>query len=438
MVKAISPIRYAAFISYRHLPHDRHWAMRIMQRLEAFRTPKSLQRQGYPDRLGIVFRDEDEIPASTDLTDQIQQALSHSDLLVVICSADTPHSRWVRREIELFQSQGKGDKIVPLLISGDPDNSFPHELLRRQSERTLPNGTVETYWEEMEPVAADVRPREGESPSATEDRAVLRIAAAALGCRYDDLAQREAHQRRARQRTIGAISAALFAVIAGAGLWYWDSHLRLKTELFANYSERWGVPVGAGAIDRSVASHLYRVYKVTKRAGRVLELARINGSGYPADETETPYEGEDWSKAARWTYDYREDGTLSAVKMFTSTGRSLRQLQYRFSEDKRSGVVLFERDLGQAERQSAGGTALGSVKGDKSGRKGSVGQHRLVFDGTGLVTERWFEPVGGGASVADETGAYGRAYRYSAAGLGHQRPQSRCGGRYPDRKERRG
>ena len=120
MLQTISSVRYACFISYRHVPHDRHWAMRLMQRLEAFRTPKSLQKQGYPDRLGIMFRDEDEIPASTDLTDQIQQALRHSELLVVICSPDTPQSLWVRREIELFQKLGKGDKVIPVLIAGEP------------------------------------------------------------------------------------------------------------------------------------------------------------------------------------------------------------------------------------------------------------------------------------------------------------------------------
>ena len=151
---------------------------------------------------------------------------------------------------------------------------------------------------------------------------------------------------------------------------------------------------------------------------QVLELARLNGSGSLTDEPETPQNVEDWTKeAARWTFDYRDDGALSAVKMFTAADRALRQLQFRFSDDKRSGVVLFERDIGQAENQSAEGMALASVTGENSGGRGSVGQHQLVFDGAGLVTERWFEPFGGGGKVADATGAYGRAYRYAASGL---------------------
>ena len=99
--------RYSAFVSYRHMPRDRQWAIRIMSELEAYRTPKALQSEAFPDRIGRLFRDEDEIPASTDLSDQIKDALGKSDYLIVVCSPDTPASRWVRREIELFQEMEK-------------------------------------------------------------------------------------------------------------------------------------------------------------------------------------------------------------------------------------------------------------------------------------------------------------------------------------------
>ena len=124
--------RYSAFVSYRHMPRDRRWAVRIMSELEAYRTPKALQREAFPDRIGHLFRDEDEIPASTDLSDQIKDALARSEFLIVVCSPDTPASRWVCREIELFQEMGKGERIIPLLIAGEPDQSFPPELRRRR------------------------------------------------------------------------------------------------------------------------------------------------------------------------------------------------------------------------------------------------------------------------------------------------------------------
>src|SRR5262245_31867270 len=208
--------RYTAFVSYRHLPRDRHWAMRLMRRLEEYRPPRALLAEGFPDRVGAIFRDEDEIPASTDLSDQIKEALAHSDFLIVICTPDTPNSRWVRREIELFQDLGKGDKILPVLVDGTPETAFPQELFRRRRERIDASGRTESYWEEVEPIAADLRPREDEKRTQTEERALLRLAAALIGCRYDDLARREKRQRRSRLATAAtAVMIALVAIAAG-------------------------------------------------------------------------------------------------------------------------------------------------------------------------------------------------------------------------------
>ena len=80
--------------------------------------------------------------------------MARSSLLIVVCSPETSKSKWVRREITLFQELGKGDRIIPHLVAGEPDESFPAELLRRRAERTPPDGAPEAYWEEFEPVIA--------------------------------------------------------------------------------------------------------------------------------------------------------------------------------------------------------------------------------------------------------------------------------------------
>src|SRR5262249_22515606 len=152
-----------AFVSYRHVPRDRHWAIWIMKELESFRTPRPLCKQGYPARLGRLFRDEDEIPASPDLSDQIKEALARSDNLIVVCSPETPYSQWVRQEIALFQDMGKADQIVALLVAGEPDESFPPELRSRPALRRRSDGELEYFIEDIEPIAADVRQRSDES-----------------------------------------------------------------------------------------------------------------------------------------------------------------------------------------------------------------------------------------------------------------------------------
>ena len=47
--------RYAAFISYRHRPRDRRWALRIMAALETYKTPKPLQAEAFPVSPLTVF-----------------------------------------------------------------------------------------------------------------------------------------------------------------------------------------------------------------------------------------------------------------------------------------------------------------------------------------------------------------------------------------------
>jgi hypothetical protein len=94
---------YAAFVSYRHQPEDKRWAEWLVEALETFETPDELVRAGTRRRIGKVFRDDNELGASADLTDAIKKALYASEYLIVVCSPATPSSQWVRTEIRYFQ-----------------------------------------------------------------------------------------------------------------------------------------------------------------------------------------------------------------------------------------------------------------------------------------------------------------------------------------------
>src|SRR5689334_6418616 len=128
--------RYAAFISYRHAEADRRWAKWLHKALETYRVPRSLVRQrGVPARLGKCFRDEEELPVSSDLSNEIDKALVASRFLIVVCSPRTPASQWVNREVERFRELGRGDRILALLIEGEPGEAFPKALT--EIRRTL-------------------------------------------------------------------------------------------------------------------------------------------------------------------------------------------------------------------------------------------------------------------------------------------------------------
>jgi MTH538 TIR-like domain (DUF1863) len=407
------------------MPRDRQWALRIMAELETYRTPKALQREAFPDRIGHLFRDEDEIPASTDLSDQIKDALGKSDFLIVVCSPDTPASRWVCREIELFQEMGKSERIFPLLIAGEPEDSFPPELLRRRVWRDKPDGSREEIWEEIEPIAADVRPRKDERQSRTERRALLRLAAALLGCRFDDLARRDEERRKKQLRQqLGAGTALLTAASIG-GLWWWDANLRIKTQYCANYAERWGVPECVGELGAGEQQARTTSYRFKTQGGLVLEMARVNGTGALRGMQNSEYEEEPWTEnVALWRFTYvggarESQPRLATAKLEGVTGNKIREISYKFGDDRSEAIAAFDHDLGVAERQSAEGSTLGlhGTTHTTSHFRTNIGQHRLSFDAQGHLLRRAFEPVGGGITVADAIGAYGRLYTYGALNL---------------------
>ncbi len=217
-----------------------------MTRLETYRTPKAMVENGAPQRVGKLFRDDDEIPASSDLGNQLEEALSDSEFLIVVCSPDTPTSAWVRREIAFFQEMGRGHKIIPLLVEGEPEESFPPELLRVTRTRALADGSEETYLEDVEPLAADVRPRSDEKQKDTQNRAFIRIAAALLRCRYDDLEQRDQQRKRNQLRRMQ------LAIVVGLSIVAVLTSVALYGILQANKEEQAGVAAALGEIeDRS-------------------------------------------------------------------------------------------------------------------------------------------------------------------------------------------
>lgn len=204
--------RFEAFISYRHGPPDGRWARWLHRALESYRIPAlpSKPRDGQR-RLKRVFRDEEELPASSNLSTEITKALAESEFLIVICSPRAVQSEWVNREVEQFREWGRHDRILALLIDGEPAQAFPQAL--REIRRTS-IGSQAVRIEEVEPLAADVRPRKGESQRTLRRLALLRLLATVLNVRFDDLYQRD-RQRQVRRLTIVGVALLLLVLVMG-------------------------------------------------------------------------------------------------------------------------------------------------------------------------------------------------------------------------------
>lgn len=223
--------RYRAFIAYSH--RDRRWANWLHRRLEFYRVPHRLVGRrtsagAITRRLTPVFRDREELATADDLGEKISQALENSDSLIVVCSPAAASSKWVNEEILRFKRSGRGDRILCLIVGGEPLASengagkaaecFPPALRRRIDEAGKPVG------EPVEPLAADIRPG-GDGRGL----ALMKLIAGMLDVNLDELRRRELQRRNRRWAAVAALSLAVMTA---------TSLLALEATFQRNLAER--------------------------------------------------------------------------------------------------------------------------------------------------------------------------------------------------------
>ena len=194
---------YKAFISYRHQSPDQEIAKQLHTMIETYRIPSSLKKSLRINKMGRVFRDEEELPLSTDLGADIRTALAQSEWLIVLCSPSYLESKWCKAELDYYISLGRRDHILAILVNGDPNESFPEQLRFME---------VNGHTVQVEPLAGDVRAENTAAALKKLKTEKLRVLAPMLGVTYDTLRQRA---RRRRTRIIAATVAACFALLTG-------------------------------------------------------------------------------------------------------------------------------------------------------------------------------------------------------------------------------
>lgn len=211
--------KYWAFISYSH--RDRQWGQWLHRRLETFPVPKRLvgsaaSGEPIPARIFPTFLDREELPVSSDLGRNIGEALRLSRYLVVICSPPAAQSRWVNEEILTFKRLGRSDRILALIVAGEPNASdgkpgfaadqecFPEALRFAMGS----DGRLTEL--RTEPIAADLRPGQD-----GKENAFLKLVAGIIGVHFDTLRQRE-HERKLRRLRIGIAAVSLLLLLFAA------------------------------------------------------------------------------------------------------------------------------------------------------------------------------------------------------------------------------
>ncbi len=194
---------YNAFISYKHAELDNRIAAEVQNDLEHFHIPHRLKKKPGIKTITRIFRDKDELPTTSNLSDEISYALTNSDYLIVICSRNTKESQWVPREIEYFLRNHERQQVLTVLADGEPEEVIPPILTYEERSFVNEYGQSGSFRIPLEPLSCDYRlPRR--QAKKTE---LPRLAATLMGCSYDELMQRN------RQYKIHRLTAIFSAIL---------------------------------------------------------------------------------------------------------------------------------------------------------------------------------------------------------------------------------
>ncbi|MBR6159917.1 MAG: toll/interleukin-1 receptor domain-containing protein [Lachnospiraceae bacterium] len=199
-------MKYKAFISYRHKDIDEVVARHVQKIIERYRVPKKIAKTIGKTHVGKVFRDSDELQAASNLSEIIRSAIEESEWLIVICTKRYKESVWCMEEVEHFVELNGREKVLVILVEGEPNESFPSILTEIE---------VNGHIRHIEPLAVDIRGNSEREIIKNLNNEQFRFLSSILKVDYDDLKNRQRERRIRRIATAATAAFTILAVILG-------------------------------------------------------------------------------------------------------------------------------------------------------------------------------------------------------------------------------
>ena len=185
---------YYAFISYATC--DSKWAKWLQHQLSYYHIPSAVRKGkiGVPEKIRPIFIYEYDL-AGNQLHQAIEQELSASKYLILICSPSAAKSKYVNCEVETFIKQGRQKYIIPFIVEGKVNASNP-------DEECFPPALLELMQ------GGNMELRGANIATNGKHQALVDVVATMLGVRRDLLWN--------RYKTKGAIDGAIDGAIGGS------------------------------------------------------------------------------------------------------------------------------------------------------------------------------------------------------------------------------
>ena len=201
--------RFDAFISYSRKDVD--FATKLEQALEKFRPPKGLSKK---KRFLDIFRDQGDL-VGVEYFKSIEEQLRSSRKLLVICSPSARASQYVSDEIRRFVKTRGSENIVPVIISGVPNNEA-----RPGDENKL--AFPEALTESLElPLATDFRDFDVARDRVNKDRfsaAWYTVLANILEVSRAEVEEREKRRKRRKLAAVVSITGTVILALAALSI----------------------------------------------------------------------------------------------------------------------------------------------------------------------------------------------------------------------------
>lgn len=166
-----------------------------------------------PERIDAIFRDEVELPDEAGLSGVAREALEQSRCLIVICSPRSAKSLHVNEVVRSFKQLGRGNRILPIVIAGEPNAGAARQpglfldeecFVPAMRHPVMSDGTLDTTRPERGYIFADARygedkreilAKDFQTAEAELERAKIQLIAGLIGVGFIGLWQREQKRR---------------------------------------------------------------------------------------------------------------------------------------------------------------------------------------------------------------------------------------------------
>lgn len=219
--------RYEFFGFLSYSTKNRPVALEVRRRLEAVRIPSDLivdipNGLDSAKHIRPIFIDEYDLGLDASVKRSLDVELAKSAFLIVLCSPEAAESEWVAGEIETFIRLGRRDRILLLLIDGEPKYKSPEDPLG-----AFPNALMGTSVlgerDERLPKAAIYPGSRKDKRGGKKDKeqAIGLIAAKMLNLSPDLLIRRREKEARRLKRIASAMVAGAVSLFFGILTFQW-------------------------------------------------------------------------------------------------------------------------------------------------------------------------------------------------------------------------